>query len=273
MAASFDAERLELTGAPVPVVPGAGPSAWSADGTLLYAPGAGGRIGEGDRALVWLDRAGNEEPIPAPPRVYGTPRACRRPATASRLDIAADDGTSDIFVYDLAREASNRLTFEGWNVNPLWSQDGGGILFTSLRSAGFNLSRKAANGTGQVERLDTTRPIQMASAWAGEPGTLVVMRANSMTDADIHLLRLDGGRGAEPLIATSFSESLPAVSPDGRWIAYQSNESGRSAIYVRPFPNIDDGQVGRCLRGSASRRSGRATAGSSSTLRPVPTAG
>ena len=241
MAAPFDAERLELTGTPVPVVPGAGSSAWSADGTLLYTPGTGGRIGEGDRALVWLDRAGNEEPIPAPPRVYGTPRLS---PTGDRiaLDIAADDGTSDIFVYDLAREASNRLTFEGWNVNPLWSQDGGGILFTSLRSDGFNLSRKAANGTGQVEGLGTTRPIQMASAWAGEPGTLVVMRANSMTDVDIHLLRLDGDRGAEPLIATSFSESLPAVSPDGRWIAYQSNESGRSAIYVRPFPNIDDGK-------------------------------
>ena len=241
LAAPFDAERLELTGAPVPVVPDAGSSAWAADGTLLYAPSTGGRIGEGDRALVWLDRAGNEEPILAPPRVYGAPRLS--PAgDRIALDVAADDGSSDIFIYDLAREASNRLTFEGWNVNPLWSRDGRRVLFTSLRSAGFGLSRKAANGTGQVEGLGTTRPIQMASAWAGEPDTLVVMRANSMTDADIHLLRLDGERDSEPLIATSFAESLPAVSPDGRWIAYQSNESGRSAVYVRPFPNIDDGK-------------------------------
>ncbi len=240
-AAPFDAERLELTGAPVPVVPDAGASAWSADGTLLYAPGGGGRIGEGDRALVWLDRAGNEEPVPAPPRVYGAPRLS--PAgDRIALDVAADDGSSDIFIYDLAREASNRLTFEGWNVNPLWSRDGRRVVFTSLRPDGFELSRKAADGTGQVEGLGTTRPIQMASAWAGEPDTLVVMRANSMTDADIHLLRLDGGGGSEPLIATSYSESLPAVSPDGRWIAYQSNESGRSAVYVRPFPNIDDGK-------------------------------
>ena len=241
LAAPFDAERLELTGPPVPVVPGAGSSAWAADGTLLYAPGRGGRSGEGDRALVWLDRGGNEEPIPAPPRVYGAPRLS--PAgDRIALDVAADDGTSDIFIHDLAREASNRLTFEGWNVNPLWSPDGRRVLFTSLRAAGFGLSRKAADGTGQVEGLGTTRPIQMASAWAGDPDTLVVMRANSMTDADIHLLRLDGDRDSEPLIATSFSESLPAVSPDGRWIAYQSNESGRSAVYVRPFPNIDDGK-------------------------------
>ena len=241
LAAPFDAERLELTGAPVPVVPGAGSSAWAADGTLLYAPSTGGRIGEGDRALVWLDRAGNEEPIPAPPRVYGAPRLS--PAgDRIALDVAADDGSSDIFIHDLAREALNRLTFEGWNVNPLWSRDGRRVLFTSLRAAGFGLSRKAADGTGQVEELSTTRPIQMASAWGGEPDTLVVMRANSMTDANIHLLRLEGDRGSEPLIATSFSESLPAVSPDGRWIAYQSNESGRSAVYVRPFPNIDDGK-------------------------------
>ena len=241
LAVPFDAERLELTGAPVPVVPGAGSSAWAADGTLLYAPSTRDRIGEGDRSLLWLDRAGNEQPIPAPLRVYGAPRLS--PAgDRIALDVAADDGTSDIFIYDLAREASNRLTFEGWNVNPLWSRDGQRVLFTSLHSDGFGLSRKAANGTGQVERLGTTRPIQMASAWAGEPDTLVVMRANSMTDADIHLLRLDGDRESEPLIATSFSESLPAVSPDGRWLAYQSNESGRSAVYVRPFPNIDDGK-------------------------------
>ena len=241
LAAPFDAERLELTGAPVPVVPEAGSSAWAADGTLLYAPSTGGRIEEGDRALVWLDRAGNEEPIPAPPRVYGAPRLS--PAgDRIALDVAADDGSSDIFIHDLAREASNRLTFEGWNVNPLWSRDGRRVLFTSLRPDGFGLSRKAANGTGQVEDLGTSRPIRMASAWAGEPDTLVVMRANNMTDADIHLLRLDGDRESEPLIATSFAESLPAVSPDGRWIAYQSNESGRSAVYVRPFPNVDDGK-------------------------------
>ncbi len=242
MAAPFDAERLELTGAPVPVVPGAGPSAWSADGTLLYAPGTGGRNGEGDRTLVWLDRAGDEEPIPARPRVYGAPRLS--PAgDRIALDIAAEDGTSDIFIYDLAREASNRLTFEGWNVNPLWSRDGRRVVFTSVGPDGFELSRKAANGTGQVEGLSTTGPIQMASAaWAGEPDTLVVMHANSMTNADIHLLRLDGDRNSEPLLATSFSESLPAVSPDGRWIAYESNESGRTAVYVRPLPNIDDGK-------------------------------
>ena len=241
MAAPFDADRLELTGAPVPVVPNAGSSALSADGTLLYAADAGTDAAETRRTLVWMDRDGREEPIPVPPRGYGAPRLS--PAgDRIALDVTADDGTADIFIYDLARGASNRLTFEGWNISPLWSPDGRHVVFTSIRPAGFGLSRKAADGTGQMEELTTTGPVQMASAWGSEPGTLVLTQANSMTDIDIHLQPPGGGRASEPLIATAFVEGWPTVSPDGRWLAYHSNESGRPAVYVRPFPNVDDGK-------------------------------
>ena len=135
------------------------------------------------------------------------------------------------------------MTFEGWRVNPLWSPDGRRVVFTSLEDDGFGLFRKAADGTGQAERLTPSRPVvQMASQWVGDPDTLVVMHAPGMTDADIHLLPLDGEPVSQPLLATAVVETMPGVSPDGRWIAYQSNESGRWAVYVRPFPNVDDGK-------------------------------
>ena len=242
LAAPFDAERLELTRAPVPVVPDAGSSAWSADGTLLYAADADDGAWESRRRLVWIDRAGREDPVPTPPRAYGTPRIS---PTGDRiaLDVVDAGGNADIVVHDLAREVSNRLTFEGWNIDPLWSPDGRRVVFTGVEDDGFGLFRKAADGTGQAERLTASQPVvQMVSGWAGGPDTLVVVHAAGMTNADIHLLPLDGDRVSQPLIATAAVETLASVSPDGRWIAYQSNESGRWAVYVRPFPNVDAGK-------------------------------
>ena len=242
LAAPFDAERLELTRAPVPVIPNAGSSAWSADGTLLYTADTDDGAAERRRRLVWIDRNGREDPVPTPPRAYSTPRISPS-GDRIALDVIDDGGSADIVVHDLAREVSNRLTFEGWNINPLWSPDGRSVVFTSVEDDGFGLFRKAADGTGQAERLTASQPVvQMVADWAGGPGTLVVVHAAGMTTADIHLLPLDGDRVSQPLIATAVVETLPEVSPDGRWIAYQSNESGRWAIYVRPFPNVDEGK-------------------------------
>ena len=242
LAAPFDVERLELIRAPVAVVPNAGSSAWSADGTLLYTADTDDGAAESRRRLVWIDRDGREDSVPIPPSGYSTPRIS---PTGDRiaLDVIDDGGSADIVVYDLAREVSNRLTFEGWNINPLWSPDGRHVVFTSVEDDGFGLFRKAADGTGQSERLTASRPVvRMVSDWAGGPDTLVVTHAAGMTNADIHLLPLDGDRVSQPLIATASVETLPGISPDGRWIAYQSNESGRWAIYVRPFPNVDEGK-------------------------------
>lgn len=242
LAAPFDARRLELTGAPVPVVPNAGASAWAADGTLVYAPNQGRGEWESRRTLAWIHRDGREERLPAPPRAYGEPRISPAGDRVA-LDVTDDDGDTDVFVHDLARDASNRLTFDGLSFSPLWSPDGRGVVFTAADDDGYGLFRKAANGAGQTERLTAGQPVmQVASDWVGGPDTLVVMRAAGMTSADVHLLPLDGDGVSQPLIATDAVEMLARVSPDRRWIAYQSNESGRSAVYVRPFPNVDDGK-------------------------------
>ena len=244
MAAPFDAERLELTGPTVPVVPDAGLSAWAGDGTLVYEVDAF-YPAESRRTLAWVDREGGEEPLPAPPRAYRTPRVSPDGGRIALAVTAANGNDADIVIYDVAREASNRLTFEGWHVNPLWSPDGRRVVYTTVYTTagadGFGLFRKAADGTGQAERLTSTGPMQTGAAWVETSDTLVLSHAAGMTDVDIHRLPLDGGF-SEPLIATAFAEALPAVSPDGRWIAYQSNESGPPAVFVRPFPDVGDGK-------------------------------
>ena len=235
MAAPFDADSLELVGEPVSVVPGAATAAWTADGALVYTTEVWNRS-ETLRTLAWMDREGREESLAAPPRAYGGPRIS---PDGSRIavDVTAANGSADILIYDLARQASNRLTFEGWNVSPLWSPDGRRVVFTSARPDGFGLFQKAADGTGQAEPLTATnRTMRVAGAWES-PDALVVGQ-----DADLHLLSLDGGRALRPLLATEFRDAFPAVSPDGRWIAYQSNETGRPAVFVRPFPNVEDGK-------------------------------
>ncbi|MCY4660862.1 MAG: protein kinase [Acidobacteria bacterium] len=243
MAAPFDADRLELTGAPLPVVPNAGFSAWASDGTLVYAAGAGVDVAETLRTLVWLDRDGREEPVQAAPRAYGTPRISPSGDRVA-VEVSSADGATVVVVHDLARGASNALTFDGWSVNPLWSPDGRRVVFTSIEDDVVGLFHKAADGTGRAEPLTAaaSTSMQTASAWVSAADSLLVTQAASMTDTDIHRLSLDDGRGSEPLIATASVEVLPVVSPDGRWIAYQSNESGRWAVYVRPFPNVEDGK-------------------------------
>ena len=242
MAAPFDADRLELTGAPTPVLAEAGLSAWSTDGTLVYASGAGADLAETLRTLVWMDRDGREEPISAAPREYSTPRIS--PAGDRVAVEVTSPGAATIVIHDLAREASNPLTFDGWSVNPLWSPDGGHVVFTSVEEDAVGLFRKAADGTGRAEPLRAAARAQMqfASAWMRDTDTLLVNQAAGMADMDIHRLPLDGDRDSEPLIATASVEVLPVISPDGRWIAYQSNESGRWAVYVRPYPNVEDGK-------------------------------
>ena len=243
LAAPFDDDRLELTGAPIPVVPEAGSSAWSTDGTLVYASGAGADVTETPRTLVWLDRDGREEPVSAATRGYSTPRISPSGDRVA-VEVTSADGAAVVFIHDLARGASTPLTFEGWSVNPLWSPDGRSVVFTSIEEDDFGLFRKAADGTGGTEPLTAAANanLQMASAWVSGTDTLLVSQAASMTDTDIYRLPLGGDGGPQPLIATDSVEVLPVVSPDGRWIAYQSNESGRWAVYVHPYPNVEDGK-------------------------------
>jgi serine/threonine-protein kinase len=166
-----------------------------------------------------------------------------------------DSGNWDVWIYDLARETSSRVTFDpATDSRQVWTRDGQRVVFSSARGrvgAPDNLFWKAADGTGSVERLTTSDYSQIPHSWSLDGRTLVFEQQNPETAGsyrgafrrqDLYLLSMDGERIANPLLQTEFTEDRPAISHDGRWIVYRSNESGRFEIYVRPFPNVEDGK-------------------------------
>ena len=196
----------------------------------------------GLRTLTWVDRAGNEEPLPLDPALY---RIARVSPDGRR--IALDRGrpnARDLWVFDLARDTLSPLFLDpGDDESPVWTPDGRQIVFTSGRDGEANLHLREADGTGPVERLSASEDLQWPQSWSPDGRTLVFSRRVRTGPAvaqtlDTMMIRLDADRTVSPLLASEFTESNPAVSPDGRWIAYRSDESGRNEVYVQRFPEM-----------------------------------
>ncbi|MDA2927271.1 hypothetical protein MYX78_08575 [Acidobacteria bacterium AH-259-G07] len=244
MAQPFDAKNLQMTGQAAPVAEqvyydaayGVGHFSASEDKVLVYHQG----LGVEQRQLVWVDREGQEEPLAAEPGLYFDPRIS---PDGSRVAITIDDsGNRDVWIYDLARETPTRLTFDpAGDEQPLWTPDGLRVVFRSGREGG-GLFWKAADGTGQVERLTTSANIQRPYSFSPDGKRLVFLEDNPETGFDLHVLSMEGEPSAQPLLQTQFSEGRSAISPDGRWMAYRSNESGQDEVYVRPFPKVEEGK-------------------------------
>ena len=247
-AAPFDLDELQVTGPAVAVVEGittifAGDAQFSVseNGTLVYIPG--GVALRTPVRLVWVDREGREEPLAAETRRYFDPRISPDGSRVAADIWEADN--EDVWIYDLRRQTSTRLTFDQANDEdrPVWTPDGLRVVFTSTRDGGnINLFWKAADGTGQVERLTTSANFQIPSFFSPDGKSLVFSELNPETGWDLAVLSMEGDPTAKPLLQTPFREDRPAISPDGRWMAYRSDESGRFEVYVRPFPNVADGK-------------------------------
>jgi serine/threonine-protein kinase len=235
MAAPFDIERLAVTGAGVPVVEGVMPSpplsgmaqySFSTTGALVYLPGS---IEAFQRQLVWVNRIGTEQPLNAPPRPYRNPRIA---PDGQRVAVAIEEQQMHVWVYDLARDALTRLTTEGGlNYNPVWSADGQHIGFTAFGRPDQGFFRQRVDGSGALERLCCEAGDWPATSWSPD-GQIAV---GSGATGDLHVWR-PGDRNVTPLARTPFVEGAGMFSPDGRWIAYASDESGRVEIYVRAYP-------------------------------------
>jgi serine/threonine protein kinase/Tol biopolymer transport system component len=241
-AVAFDLARLAVVGTPVAIQPDVPTNAgWAvaADGTLVYASGDVPAV---RRQLVWVDRQGRETPIPAPPRDYAFPRIS---PDGMRVALYIPDQEVDIWLWDLARATLTRATFDrAVDVYPVWRPpDGRQLLFSSAGADAVtvNIFAKATDGSGDLTRLTRSPNVQHATSVSPDGTRLVFTETARTTDQDIMQLRLDATHGVTPLVQTSFSERNGEVSPDGRWLAYEANDSGQFDIYVRPFPDVSSG--------------------------------
>jgi serine/threonine-protein kinase len=246
MAVPFDPQRLAATGGAIPVVEGvlqsgysgAAQYSFSATGSLAYVPGG---VQVSQRRLVWVDRKGVEQVLPAPTRSYRTPRLS---PDGRRLAATIDESDSYIWLYDFARDTLTRLTFQGnYDLMGAWTPDGKRIAFDSTREGPQNLFWQMADGSGGIERLNTSEYPQVPMSWSPDGQVLAFTEINPTTGYDIWVLRMgDPSQGsgqvrkAQPFLRTPFNEAAPRFSPDGRWLVYASDESGRFEIYVQPYP-------------------------------------
>jgi serine/threonine protein kinase len=239
---AFDAKSLRVSGGPVPLVQGvqragntgAANFGIARDGTLAYLEGTG----TGQNTLVWVDRSGHEEPIDIPPRRY---MYAQLSPDGTRIALDSRDEDNDIWVFDLGRKTLQRLTFNAdLDRAPLWSPDGRRIAFTSRLESGEDVYWQAADGSGAAELLARSPGAVPLYASGFTPASDAVVLSQGTND--VFLARIGDPDDASPLIATPTREFNAAVSPDGRWLAYQSDESGRSEVYVRPFPGVDTGR-------------------------------
>jgi serine/threonine-protein kinase len=242
-AVRFDPTHGIVSGTPTPVVPqvrttatGAVDAMLALDGTLVYLSGGTGSVAP--RTLVWVDGQGLETPLAVPSRVYLFPRVS---PDGSRIAVTAFDPRADIWLWDLVRSILTRVTFDSAVGTSVWTPDGRRVVFASNQTGVQNLYSQAADGTGAAERLTQSPNVQTPTAVSPD-GTLVVFTdVSATTGQDVMGLRLDGSHQVSPLVQTRFDERNGIVSPDGRWLAYEANETGTFEIYVRPFPNVTRG--------------------------------
>jgi len=231
-AVAFDIDRLEVRGDPVAVTTETSREfALSEEGTLIYQSGFPNAR---EHVLAWVDRQGHEELLEMPERGYAYPRLSRD-GTRVALNTGGPPAPT-IWMWDLSRRQLQRFTLDPAGVSMLaWSPDGQKLAFGSSRFSISNLFLQAADGTGEPERLLESDRIQMPLTFAPD-GRLLFSADVPGHGRDIHALSMDGSHRVEPILYGVATEGEADVSPDGRWIAYESDESGQFEIYVRPYP-------------------------------------
>ena len=245
-AVRFDLETLQMSGDAVPmtdavrvVLTGAAYYAVSRSGTLLYVTAGP----QPQRSLMWVDRRGREEPIKVPPRSYVLPRLS---PDGTRVAVDIRDQENDIWIVNVAGDGTpRRLTYgPSIEINPVWI-DNNNLVYSSNRSGRFALYSQAADGSGTAKQLTESRNDKFATTVARN-GAVIVGHQDGPTVYDVTSFPIPQVWPAAATSADAREDAIVRVQRrslfNGRYLAYQSNESGPFQVIVRPFPQIDDGK-------------------------------
>jgi Tol biopolymer transport system component len=238
----FDSRRLVLTGEVVPIIEGiaidprsgTGLFSVSANGVLAYHAGTEQAISR----LTWFDRAGKVIGVLGGPANYNTVNLSPDGKRAA-VSLRDASGNQDVWLIDVARNIPTRLTFDPADeALGIWSPDGTRVVFDSLRNGRRDLYQRAADGSGNEELLDASPISKYPTSWSPDGRFLLFNTPTSTprTGNDVWVLPFAGDRKPYPFLQSPFDERRAQFAPDGRWIAYQSNESGRHEVYVALFP-------------------------------------
>ena len=247
MAQAFDAASLALTGAPFRVAEQVGnlrtnnEAYFSASetGVLVYQSG-----GTAKTQLAWFDRSGKQLGAPGPPGEYLFPSLSPDEKRAAIDRNTEQTGTYDIWLLDLARGIPSRFTFDpASDVYPVWSPDGSRIVFGSSRDGAWSLYQKSSSGAGSEEAILKSSDRKWPSDWSSDGRFILYTLISPDTQADLWVIPLFGDPQPIPFLQTKFDERNGVFSPDGKWIAYQSNDSGNYQVWVQSFPAGSKWQV------------------------------
>jgi len=247
-AAPFDARRLQLTGSPVPIlegvmgvpVTGHAEFSFSDTGTLVYVPGA---PEDASRSLVWVDRKGQPQPLPAPMRQYNYVRLS--PDGQRAVLAIGTSQQSDIWMYDVARGTLTRLTFQGDNGSPAWTPDGKRVTFRSVQADKTTLSSAPFDGSGPAEALAAVEGFPRDTSWSPDGKVLAFgLSRDRSSHPDTWVLPVEERK---PRLWQEARDGIyqPQFSPDGRWLAYIRGPLPRAQVYVEPAPGARSAGGGR----------------------------
>ncbi len=239
-AQAFDPGRLELSGEPVPVTDQVGSFApataglfsVSDTGVLTFRVGPGGN----QRQMTWFDSTGKSLGLVGDKGSYQNPVISPDGAHVAVTQFDSQRGDSNVWVLDLARGTSTKVTFSaGRNDFPVWSPDGKSLAFASNRDGHLDIYQKNADGSGEETLLLKSDEDKEPRSWSKDGRFLVYRAQGATTLGDVWVLPLQGERKAFRILASDRNEGLPELAPDSRWLAYVSDEAGSADVYVRPF--------------------------------------
>ncbi len=245
MIVPFNPDRLEVIGQPVPAVvnvmqalnvinmgynTGSGQFSVSASGSLAYAPG--GSLPDAQDSLVWMNSKGESAPIASFEAPFFAPRFS---PDGQRIAYRTAGKGNQVWVYDLNRGTHTKLTSEGYANWVTWTPDGQRLVFGWSKAGIRNLFWQAADGSSPMQRLTHSEYNQYPGSWSPDGETLAFVQGHPVSGSDILLFQMHD-RKVSPFLNSEFEEMSPEFSPDGRWMLYVSNESGRNEVYVRQFP-------------------------------------